>query len=292
MVGSPLAEMIEKYIKSGERYDTDIRGLSFHRSEKPTEPVSYMFAPHLCLIAQGAKHIILGDEDYLYDKNSFVLSSVDLPLVSKIIQASEKEPYLGLTLELDLAEISRIITEINLPEKNGSRDHRGIGLSRLSAPLLDAVLRLLNLLDCPGDIPVLAPVIKKEIYYRLLTDGQGYKLQQIVSVGSRKNKISKAIGWLKENFDKPLQIKKLADYAGMSESTFYQHFRSLTAMSPVQYQKKIRLNEAKRLMLVEKLDAGSASFQVGYESPTQFSREYKRMFGRPPKADIRQLQAG
>lgn len=288
---SPLAKSISKFSEEKIKFDTTIPGLSLHYSKTPTAPTSYLFSPHLCLIAQGAKHVLLGKENYLYDKHSYLISSVDLPIVTQIIEASANEPYLGLTLELDLNDISQIITEGNFSNTTNQHEHRGMGVSRLSEPLLNAVQRLLDLLETPNDISVLAPVIKREIYYRLLLDDQGYRLRQIVSIGNQKNKISKAINWLKDNFDKQFQIKDLANFVGISESTFHQHFRSLTAMSPLQYQKKIRLNEAKRLMLIERMDASEASFQVGYESPTQFNREYKRMFGNPPSKDIKQMLA-
>lgn len=288
MNNSPLAKSINKFSEGQIKFDTKIEGLSLHHSKTPTSPTSYLFSPHLCLIAQGSKQILLGNESYIYDQHSYLISSVDLPIVTQIIEASANEPYLGLTLELDLNAISQIITEGNFSNTLNPQEHRGMGVSRLSEPLLNAVQRLLDLLETPNDISVLAPIIKREIYYRLLLSDQGYRLRQIISIGTQKNKISKAINWLKDNFDKQFRIKDLADSIGMSESTFHQHFRSLTAMSPLQYQKRIRLNEAKRLMLIEKLDASNASFLVGYESPTQFNREYKRMFGNPPSRDTKQ----
>lgn len=287
MKKSNLINIIDKWIAGQMRFDTPIKGLSFHRADQPTAPVSYLFAPHFCLIAQGEKHIILDTENYLYDPNSYVVSSVDLPLVSKIIKASTSEPYLGLTLELDLGDISKIITDIPLPDSARKADHRGIGVCKLSTELASAIERLVMLLETPKDIPVLAPVIKREIYYRLLTEGQGWRLCQILSIGSQTNKISKAIDWIKTNFNQPFYTEQLASSVGMSPSSFHRHFKILTAMSPLQYQKKIRLNEAKRLMLVEKMDAGTAAFHVGYDSPTQFNREYKRMFGAPPAADTK-----
>lgn len=289
MSDTKLSEIIDKYTLGQTRFDTPVQGLSFHRSQVPTSPTSYLFSPHFCLIAKGVKQILLDKENYIYDPNSYVVSSVDLPLVSKIIQASPDEPYLGLTLELDLNEISKIIADGNLPNTSSDKKCRGIGVCKLSSELLSAIERLVILLENPSDIPILAPIIKKEIYYRLLLEGQGPRLQQILLTGTQTNKISKAIDWLKNNFQKPFYIKKLADTVGMSESSFHQHFKALTAMSPLQYQKKIRLNEAKRLMLIEKIDAAEASFRVGYESSTQFTREYKRFFGNPPAKDIKML---
>lgn len=286
-----LSEMMAKWTEGRHQLVTPIPGLVLNRWSAPTEPNSYMFAPNLCLIAQGAKRIRLGEESFVYDVNTFVVSSVELPIVSQVIEASPEKPYLGLTLELDLKEISSLMLHDDLAESLDGRIDRGIGVSRLTPSLLRAVERLLELLDTPEEIPVFLPLIRKEIYYRLLMHDQGGRLKQMIKAESRGWQIARAIDWLKAHFDKPLHISELAKYAGMSSSGFHQHFRALTAISPLQFQKKIRLNEARRLMLVEKLDAGTASFQVGYESPTQFSREYKRMFGNPPRTDIKNLQA-
>lgn len=285
-----LAEIITKRTEGEHRVTTAIPGLVLHRWLTPTEPTSYMFAPHLCLIAQGVKRILLGEESYVYDANTFVVSSVELPIISQILEASPEKPYLGLTLELDLKEISRLMLQDDLPSSHAGPTNRGIGVSKLTPSLLKTVERLLELLDTPEEIPLFLPLVRQEIYYRLLMSDQENRLKQIIRAESRSWQIARAIDWMKENFDIPLSIKELAKHAGMSPSGFHQHFRALTALSPLQFQKKIRLNEARRLMLLENMDAGNASFQVGYESPTQFNREYKRMFGNPPRADIKNLQ--
>lgn len=287
---SQLAEMIAKTTKGAHRATTEIPGLVLHHWPTPTEPTSYMFSPHLCLIAQGVKRILLGDEAYVYDAHTFIVSSVELPVISQILEASPEKPYLGLTLELDLKEISRLMLQNDLPDSHSGGTDRGIGVSKLPSSLLKTVERLLELLDTPEEIPVFLPLIRQEIYYRLLMSDQKNRLKQIVRAESRSWQIARAIDWMKEHFDQPLVIKELAKHAGMSPSGFHQHFQALTAISPLQFQKKIRLNEARRLMLLENMDAGNASFRVGYESPTQFNREYKRMFGNPPKADIKNLQ--
>lgn len=286
-----LAEMIAGRTEGKHQVTTAIPGLELHRWESPTEPHSYMFSPHLCLIAQGVKQILLGEEDYVYDAQSFVVSSVELPLVSKIMEAAPEKPYLGLTLELDLQEISELMLSDSLPIHRERPADRGIGVSKMTPALLNAVERLLELLETPEHIPVFLPLVRQEIYYRLLMDEQGYRLRQMVMAESRSYQIAKAIDWMKKHFEQPLNIGELANRAGMSPSSFHQHFRTLTAISPLQFQKRIRLNEARRLMLVENMDAGNASFRVGYESPTQFNREYKRMFGNPPRTDIKRLQA-
>lgn len=285
-----LAGMIAKWTEGEHRVDTEIPGLVFHRWESPTEPTSYMFAPHLCLIAQGVKRILLGEEIYVYDARTFVLSSVELPIISHILEASPEKPYLGLTLELDLKEISRLMLHDGIPPSLSGPTNRGIGVSKLTPSLLNAVERLLELLDNPKEISVFLPLIQQEIYYRLLMGEQGDRLRQIVNAESRSWQIGRAIDWMKKNFDQPLHISELASRVGMSTSGFHQHFRALTSISPLQFQKRIRLTEARRLMLMENMDAGNASFQVGYESPTQFNREYKRMFGKPPRVDIKSLQ--
>ncbi len=285
-----LAKMIEKWTGEKHSAETPIPGLVLHQWPTPTEPTSYMFTPHLCLIAQGVKRILLGEEAYVYDAHSFVVSSVELPVISQVLEASPEKPYLGLTLELDLKEISRLMLHGELPSDASGPTGRGIGVGKLPPSLLNAVERLLELLDSPAEIPLFLPLIRQEIYYRLLMNDHGDRLRQMVRAESRSWQIARAIDWLKANFDQPLSINELARYAGMSPSGFHQHFRALTAISPLQFQKRIRLNEARRLMLLESMDAGTASFRVGYESPTQFNREYKRMFGNPPRADIKNLQ--
>ncbi len=288
---SPLARMIARATEGRHEVVTDIQGLVLHRWETPTEPHNYMFAPHLCLIAQGVKRILLGDEAFVYDADSFIVSSVELPIISHIVEATPEKPYLGLTLELDLQDIANLLMSDGMPDDASRAVDRGMGVARMERSLLGAVERLLELLEAPAEIPVFFPLIRREIYCRLLLGSQGERLRQMVRAESRGQRIARAVGWMKAHFDEPLRIDELARHAGMSPSSLHQHFRAVTAMSPLQYLKKMRLNEARRLMLVENMDAGNAGFRVGYESPTQFNREYKRMFGHPPRADIRRLRA-
>jgi AraC-like DNA-binding protein len=285
-----LAERIARWAGNQTRYETAIPGLSLNRREAPTEPISYLLAPSICLIGQGRKRVLLGEAAYVYDAHHFLITSVDLPLVAQILEASNDKPYLGLTLELDLRAIAQLMLDSNLPSARTSNDRPGIAVSRVSAPLLDAFGRLIDLLDQPEDIPVLAPLIQREIFYRLLVSEQGPRLWQITSVESHSYQIAKAIDWLGDNFDKAFRVEALATRAGMSTSTFHHHFRTMTAMSPLQFQKRLRLNEARQLMMTEHLDAATAAFQVGYESPSQFSREYSRLFGAPPLRDITNLR--
>ena len=291
MVTEPerLAKRIARWTVGKNSFDTPVQGLSLHRFEAPTEPVSYMLAPSICLIGQGSKRLFLGEDTYVYDANRFLITSVDLPVAAQIIEASSETPYLGLTMELDLRMISQLMLDNDMPSAPPIRDRLGIAVSEVSTPLLDAFNRLLDLLQHQDDIPALAPLIKQEIFYRLLMGEQGPRLRQITSIGNHGYQIARAIDWLKENFSKPVKVEELASKAGLSVSAFHNHFRSMTAMSPLQFQKRMRLNEARRLMLTDHLDASRAAFEVGYESPSQFSREYSRLFGSPPMRDIKTL---
>ncbi|HAS6671544.1 AraC family transcriptional regulator [Vibrio parahaemolyticus] len=285
-----LAKLIDRWTGNANQYDTPISGLRFSRWTTPTPPTSYTHNPSICLIAQGRKRVLLGEESFIYDANHFLISSVDLPIIANIIEASEEQPYLGLIMELDLTEISQLIVDSELAFTQSKEAQKGIAVGELSESLLDAFVRLAELLDEGQNIKILAPIIKREIFYRLLMSEQGTRLHQIVTAGSHSHQIAKAINWLKNNFVKPLSVGDLASYTGMSKSSFYTHFRSMTSMTPLQFQKKLRLSEARRLMLTENLDAMAATFKVGYESPSQFSREYSRLFGAPPSKDIKLLR--
>ncbi|EJG0409811.1 AraC family transcriptional regulator [Vibrio parahaemolyticus] len=285
-----LAKLIDRWTGDANQYDTPISGLRFSRWTTPTPPTSYTHNPSICLIAQGTKRVLLGEESFIYDANHFLISSVDLPIIANIIEASEEQPYLGLIMELDLTEISQLIVDGELAFTQAKEAQKGIAVGELSESLLDAFVRLAELLDEGQNIKILAPIIKREIFYRLLMSAQGTRLHQIVTAGSHSHQIAKAIDWLKNNFVKPLSVGDLASYTGMSKSSFYTHFRSMTSMTPLQFQKKLRLSEARRLMLTENLDAMAATFKVGYESPSQFSREYSRLFGAPPSKDIKSLR--
>ncbi len=281
-----LGEKVARRTEHDNAVETAIPGLSLFRYAAPSEPVSYMHEPSICLIAQGAKRVFLGEEEYVYDENHFLITSVGLPIVAQIIQASPDKPYLGIVLRLDLRELSQLMVDSSLPVSRLQQSERGMTVGKLSVPLLNAFERLIDLLDGPSDIPVLAPLVQREILYRILMSDQGPRLRQIATAGSHSHQIARTLDWLRENFSKPLKVDELASSAGMSTSTFHHHFRTMTAMSPLQYQKWIRLHEARRLMLTEHQDATSAAFQVGYESPSQFSREYKRAFGRAPVRDL------
>jgi AraC-like DNA-binding protein len=285
-----LGKSIARLTENGELLSTAIAGLSLYRRDQPTEPMTGMYEPSICLVAQGAKRVLLGEETYLYDGHNYLITSVHLPTVVQVVKASPEKPYLGLKLQLDQREISQLMADSNLPPPRDRQSSRGMAIAEVTLPLLTAFQRLLDLLAEEKDIPILAPIIKREIIYRLLVGEQGARLRQIASAGSQSHQIARAIDWLKGNFTRQLRIDDLAAQARMSTSTFHHHFRSMTALSPLQYQKQLRLQEARRLMLAEHLDAANAAFQVGYESPSQFSREYNRLFGTSPLRDIAALR--
>lgn len=285
-----LAERIARWTDNGELHITDVPGLSLFRRDELTGPISGMYEPSICLAVQGAKRVILGEDTYEYDAHHYLITSVHLPTIVQIIEASPEKPYLGLRLKLDLREISQLMVDSNLPQPRPQKSSRGMATGEMTLPLLRAFQRLIDLLGETQDVPILAPNIQREIIYRLLVSDQGERLRQIASTGSQSQQIARAIEWLKGNFSESLSIDDLAAQANMSNSTFHHHFRSMTALSPLQFQKQLRLQEARRLMLVERMDAANAAFQVGYESPSQFSREYNRMFGAPPLRDISNLR--
>jgi AraC-like DNA-binding protein len=285
-----LGKSIARWTDKSDRLETAIPGLALWRRDEPTQPASGMYEPSVCLVAQGAKRVVLGDDTYVYDAHHYLITSVDLPTVWQIIEASREKPCLGLVLKLDQREISQLMVDSNLPPPRAQQSSRGMAIGEVTLPLLTAFQRLIELLAEPKDIPILAPIIQREIIYRLLVGDQGARLRQMASAGSQSRQIARAIDWLKGNFTRPLRIDDLATQVNMSTSTFHHHFRALTAMSPLQYQKWLRLNEARRLMLTEHVDAATAAFHVGYESPSQFSREYGRLFGAPPLRDITSLR--
>jgi AraC-like DNA-binding protein len=233
---------------------------------------------------------VVGSQAYPYNASRFLLTSLDLPANSAVISASAEHPCLGLVLKLDLRMLAELIAQGGLPPMKERGTGKSVGIGTVTPALLEPFKRLVDLLEEPGALPVLAPLVQREIHYRLLLSDQATLLRQIASVDSQGHRIARSIDWLKLNYASPLRIDELAARVHMSAPTFHHHFRQLTAMSPLQYQKWLRLNEARRLMLNEHLDAASASFQVGYESPSQFSREYGRLFGAPPKRDIAELR--
>lgn len=285
-----MARIIAKWARETGDYSTPIENLRFFRRESPSPPAFCMVEPSILLVVQGAKQMLIGGEAYPYNTTHFLITSLDLPASSEVTMASREQPCLGLLLKLDLRMLTELIAQGGLSLPRDRSVGRGVGISTATPAILRPFTHLLELLDEPDAIPVLAPLIQREIHYRLLMSDQAARLRQIASVDSQGHRIAKAIDWLKLNYAMPLRIEELAARVQMSTPTFHHHFRQLTAMSPLQYQKWLRLNEAKRLMLNEHLDVTSAAFQVGYESPSQFSREYSRLFGTPPKRDIEGLR--
>lgn len=276
---------------SGERA-TEVPGLMLYRCTGPTVPSPCTYEPSLLLIAQGRKRVDLGSANYVFGQSRFLLTSLELPVVSQVITASEEAPYLAFFLKLDISAVRDILNteEVHVPE--ASSGARGMAIGETTVELVNACSRLLDLLDAPQDIPFFGKLVQREIIYRLLQGTQGQRLRAMATLGDQSHRTAKAVAWLRANYQKPLRVEQLATIAGMSRSTLHHHFRALTAMSPLQFQKQLRLRAARQHMLTNDLDAASAAFEVGYESASQFNREYRRFFGQPPIRDIKALRDG
>jgi AraC-like DNA-binding protein len=285
-----LCRVIGAHAPTAGDFATSIADLSVYRRNTPAPPITCIVEPSIVLVVQGAKEMVIGSDVFPYDTTRFLVTSLNIPANSAVTMASDAAPCLGLVFKLDLRTLAELIAHDGRLPVNGQSFHTSAGVGELSPKLLESFARLIQLLEEPDAIPVLWPLIQREIHYRLLLSNQAPLLRYIASVGSKGHRIAKAIDWMKLNYAAPLRVDELASQVQMGLSTFHQHFRQLTAMSPLQYQKWLRLNEAKRLMLNEDLDAATAAFKVGYESPSQFSREYGRQFGMPPKRDIAELR--
>jgi AraC-like DNA-binding protein len=283
-----LRRLIERHC-AATRWPTPIPGVTPMRAEAPTLPVGALHKPLLCIVAQGRKRVLLGEKLFEYDAAKYLIASVDLPITGAVCEASAKTPYLAMSFALDPAALAAMLLDV--PQSADDRKpSSGLAVSPMTADLLDPVLRLLRLLDRPADAKMLAPLAEREILYRLLLGPQGPMLRQIALADSRLSQIARAIGWIKQNYEQPLRIEALATIAHMSPSSLHRHFKQVTAMSPLQFQKRIRLQEARRRVLGLEGDAASVGFAVGYESPSQFSREYSRLFGAPPGRDAARLR--
>jgi len=267
-------------------------GLVLTRLSSPSEPVHAVLEPWFCMIAQGAKDVLLGDEWFHYDPAHYLVSTLGVPAVGRVVEASRERPYLGLRLSLDPAVVTSVMVEsgVGVHSRGEGGEVKGVGVSPLDADLLDAVVRLMRLIDQPAEYRVLSPLIVREIVFRLLNGAQCNRMRHLATFGGQVHRMVRAVEKLRDNFDKPLRIEGVARELGMSVSGFHAHFKAVTAMSPLQFQKHLRLAEARRLMLSENLDAGEAGFRVGYEDQSQFSREYKRHFGEPPMRDVERLR--
>lgn len=287
-------ELLERMARvlPGDGAREALDGLFLARLTKPTESPLALFQPAFCFVVQGGKQVLVGEEILRYDPGHYLLFTVDLPIIFRVEEASEEQPYFGLRLNLDPTLVASVMMEAGAETRKGDASIRAIGVNPVDADLLDAVVRLVRLVDKPGEQRILAPLIKREIVYRLLAGGEGARLGHLVaSSRGDTHRISRAIGRLRENYDGPLKIEEIARQCGMSVSGFHHHFKSVTSMSPLQFQKQIRLQEARRLMLGEDLDAASAGHRVGYEDPAYFSRDYKKLFGAPPQRDIARLRS-
>ena len=285
-----LAALIERHTGHDGIHATAIPSLFFNRQSLVTGPSYSILKPALCIVVQGEKDIWLAQERFRYTPADYLVASLDVPVSGQVAVASSEVPYLSLKLEFTPNQVLDVLNDFKMPVKPKNHPDRAIFVSKLDAPLLDAVSRFARLLDTPSDIPILAPLFMKEILYRVLQGTHGAVLEQIALEGSSLYRIKDVIEKLMKHFEQPFRIEDLADIANMSVSSLHRHFREVTAMSPIQFQKQLRLHEARRLLLSESADAAEVAFRVGYESPSQFSREYSRMFNLPPKEDMKRMK--
>jgi AraC-like DNA-binding protein len=287
-----LADRIARLTGEDGVHDTALPPLKLARRSAPTPCASNLYDPCLCIVVQGSKIAILGKQIYQYDPLNYLVVSMTLPMLGQVIEATPEKPYLSLRLNIDLEQIAALILDVDAQaEAERSAPASAAYSARVSPSLLEAVLRLMRLLDAPEDLRVLAPAAIREIFYRALLGDLGHRLRDLVVSDSRSHRIAHAVELLRQNYLQPLRIDALAQAVHMSASSLHHHFKSATAMSPLQFQKQLRLHEARRLMLVDGLEAGTAAHRVGYESPSQFSREYKRLFGAPPRSEIVQVRS-
>ena len=287
---SDLAAHIARHVTRTGMVKTAIPRLSLFRADEPTQPLPAVYEASLCLIAQGSKHVSLADRILVYDAEHYLLVSLDLPLVGHVTQASPEAPYLCAKIDIDRSALADLI--LGESERAPKASQPALAVYRSDEDLVDAACRLVRLLDRPEAIPALAPLIEREILYRLLTGPHGPTLRSMAVADSHLGQVSRAIDTIRSAFSRRLRIDEIAAEAGMSPSSLHQHFKAVTRMTPLEYQKQLRLQEARRLMLSEGANAGSAGFAVGYDSPSQFNREYSRLFGAPPRQDIIRLQSG
>ena len=285
-----LSDLIERYSEDDGAHATAIPRLFLHRASSPSLPLHTVYEPAVCFMAQGSKQAMAGECLFTYREGDYLVVSVDVPIVSQIIEATPHRPFLCLRLDLDAAVIGALMLESDVERAGRELPGSSLAVSTMNDELLDAAIRLVRLLGSPRDIPILAPLAEREILYRLLRGEQTSRMSQIAFAESKLQQVNRAIGWIKRNFRAPLRVEIVASEARMSASALHQHFKTVTGMSPLQFQKQLRLQEARRLMLSEAADAAIAGHAVGYESPSQFSREYRRLFGAPPVRDIERLR--
>ena len=284
-----LARKIASLVGKEENRITEIPGVSLHRRTSPSPPCRMTYHPGVIVVAQGSKRVNLGRTSFIYDESRFLVTAVDLPIVSWVAEATEEVPCLVLSLRLDMSMVRELLGREEIHVAEAPSDSPAMSIGKTTPEFLNACCRLLDLLDSPQDIPFLSGLIQREIIYRILRGPEGTRLRAVATLGDQSHRTAKAVAWITANYAKPLHVEELAQIASMGVSTLHHHFRMLTAMSPLQYQKQLRLQSARSLMLNNGLDAASAAFEVGYESATQFNREYSRFFGQPPMRDVRAL---
>lgn len=286
-----LATQLERHTSADGAHTTPVPGLFLGRCSHLQHPVHTIYKPAFCQLAQGSKRVRLNDEVYVYDSSQYMVVAQNLPVCVQHVDATEEAPALGIRIEFDTKDVASAALELRTAQRPaGEAAQRGLFVGDMTPVLLDVVLRLVNLIDTPADIPTLAPLYTREILYRLLRGPEGWRLAQVAMSDSHSLRIARAIQWLQAHFNEPLAVDDLAREVHMSVSSLHQHFKEVTAMSPLQFQKQLRLQEARRIMLSERLDAGLAGHRVGYESQSQFNREYSRFFGAPPARDIKRLR--
>lgn len=285
-----IDEMKALVAQHADRPMTPRLPLMVSQATRPTSPTHGLYKPMLCFVLQGGKRVIVGERIIEYRAGDVLIASIDVPVIGQVVEASPEDPYMVVALTLDPAAVAALL--IDLPHAGEGDIESGITLSSITPELIDPLLRMMRLLNTPHDVPVIAPMLEREILYRVLLGPQGAILRQIARSDSRLSQVRRAIDWIRQNYAEPLRIDHLAGLAGMSASSFHRHFKTVTAMSPLAYHKQIRLQEARRRMIAEPAEAARIAYAVGYESASQFSREYTRLFGMPPRRDAIRLRYG
>jgi AraC-like DNA-binding protein len=286
-----LAGLIEQRTGSDGPHETTIPALMLSRYSLPTEPIPVIQQPAVYVVVQGRKRVDVAGETYVYDPSQYLVVSLDLPVVARIVEATPDAPYLCMTLRVDARDLAALLVETERVAPRDGADARALYVSPLEAPLLDGFLRLVRLLDTPSDIPILAPLILRELYFRLLQCDHHGRLAEIAIGDGRLRRVAGAIAWIKEHYAEPLRIEVLAKRVNMSSSTLHNHFRAVAGASPIQYQKRLRLERARHMLLAGEASAEAVAYRVGYASASQFSREYARLFGESPRRDAERLRA-
>jgi AraC-like DNA-binding protein len=285
-----LSALVARLTPFDGSHQSALPSLVLNRGSSPTVCMPIVYEPCLAVVVQGRKRALLNDEIFNYDALNYLVVSVTLPAMGQILEATPERPYLSLRLNLDLEEVARLVLKMGDRGPTPATADRGLFVARLDEPLLDAVLRMVRLLDTPEDIDVLAPVVQREIYYRVLRGDLGSRLVDLAQSEGGNHRVVRAIEWLKQHYVAPLRIDELADTVHMSPSALHHRFKAVTAMSPLQFQKHLRLHEARRMMFADGIECATAGHRVGYESASQFSREYRRLFGAPPRSEIARLR--